>query len=70
MKSKKQSNKEFLEKIKTIGISTGGKKPEACPSCGEDHGEMKLIGVGVGIIRRSEEAPKPRDDSQESAFAA
>jgi hypothetical protein len=52
MASKKQSkaDKDFIAKIATIGINTGGKKkddhPTTCEGCGA---EMEKIGKVVGL---------------------
>jgi hypothetical protein len=79
-KKQTKADKAFIEKIGTIGINTGGKKPEpkTCPDCGH---EMKPIGHIVGEVhgellsgpvyghakppgRRRAERPAPVTDEQ------
>ncbi len=65
MTKKQKANAAFLEKIKTIGISTGQHHDEApeCPDCGT---KMKLVGVGIARVVHKQQ-PKPE---QEESFAA
>jgi hypothetical protein len=67
-KSKKQLNKEFLDKIKTITVGTGAKPTDTCPNCGETYSDHVLIGAVMMAPRKRK--TKQHDDSGETSFAA
>lgn len=46
-KKQTKADKAFIEKIGTIGISTGAAKKKECPECGH---EMKQIGFLAGEV--------------------
>lgn len=70
-KPKKQSDKEFLEKIKTLNFNVGAKPEAKCVNCGEPLGKhkLKLIAVG-GIMKRKPEENKLDTSNEEVAFSA
>ena len=73
-KRKKQLTEEFLEKIKSISIGSGGKKlgDLKCPGCGgplKQH-ELKLVAVG-GVMKMPPRPVKKLETSNEEvSFAA
>lgn len=77
MPKKKQTkaDKEFVAKIATIGINTGGKKEtKTCPDCGHD---MEQIGMLVGEVHGKKMAGpvyghrKPKTErADEQSFSA
>lgn len=66
MKKQKAKDAAFIDKIKTIGISTGAKAP-VCPNCNKPVSEHKMKLVGVAGIMMPERSH--HDPSREAAFA-
>lgn len=77
-KTKKQENAEFLAKIKTISVNTGGKSPEKssyfkCVDCGKPLGKHELIPVAAVLLGTSgprKNGPKEKPQNNETSFAA
>ena len=64
-KTKKQTDAEFVEKIKTIGVST----PKAGPKCHDCGKEMQFIGAGIGVVVRLHKGRSGSNAAEERAFA-
>lgn len=68
MASKSKSNKAFLEKLKTLHISTGS--GQKCPDCGNP---MAFIAAGIICISakqpESKSKSKSNNSTEEAAFA-
>lgn len=65
-KTKAQLDKEFIEKVKTLGIATGAKPPcPKCPDCGGPLKDAPLLSVGVAVRHRRRNSA-PRQDEETS----
>lgn len=61
--TKKQKDAAFIEKCKTIGISTGAKEDEHCVFCGEPGPtHVPQVSIVVEKVRH--------DEAEEESFAA
>lgn len=80
-KTKKQQNKEFLEKIKTISIGVGAKigaqiqavnlSEATCFGCGEKLNKHDLSGMKLVAIGGTMRIPKKSEpENTETSFAA
>jgi hypothetical protein len=63
---KKKSGKAFIDKIKTISISTGA-KPPVCPDCGGV--PIKLTPIAAVMVSNARRKPG-RDESNDQSFSA